>query len=174
MSRIPLRGPLFYQQELNTGDALERGDSPKFIVESVEAMFTELYGQNTTTAADIDALEAADVSLDARLDAIEPVVATHTTKLAQAGVASIDFGAYPGTFDTSLAITGQTGILTGSVLQAEVIATATADHSVDEVWVDRPIVVAGSISAGVGFTIYATARDGGRAYGLYTVHWKWI
>jgi hypothetical protein len=80
----------------------------------------------------------------------------------------------PGTFDTSLAITGQTGILTGSVLQAEVIATATADHSVDEVWVDRPIVVAGSISAGVGFTIYATARDGGRAYGLYTVHWKWI
>lgn len=89
-------------------------------------------------------------------------------------VATIDFGAYPGNFDTSLAITGQSGIVAGSSVGVELMAVATADHSADEHWVDRPIVVAGNISPGVGFTIYATARDGGRAYGLYTVAWKWF
>lgn len=92
---------------------------------------------------------------------------------SQAGATAIDFGAFPGSYDASLVITGQSAIVAGSIVQAWLVATATADHSADEHWVDPPFIVAGEISPGVGFTIRATARDGGRAFGLYTVHWKW-
>ncbi len=92
---------------------------------------------------------------------------------SQQGVTTINFGAYPGGYDATATVTGQTGIVAGSNLDAWIEATATADHSIDEHWVDPPLIVAGNIVPGVGFTIYGTARDGGLDYGLYTVHWMW-
>jgi hypothetical protein len=109
--------------------------------------------------------------------------------MATTGTATIDFGAFPGKTDTSLAITGQAAIVAGSYVEAWIRPTATSDHTVDEHIVDAPRVVAGNISAGVGFTIYAVdnANHGNRGemyckrtcgttprpYGQWTVAWVW-
>ena len=109
------------------------------------------------------------------------------------GTTTVNFGAFPGSSDTSIAVTGQTGILTGSLIEAWILPATTADHSADEHVFDTLNVIAGNISAGVGFTIYAvntsqlnepltpTDRSGGvsvggqgtRLYGLYSVGWVW-
>ncbi len=71
------------------------------------------------------------------------------------GSTTVDFGAFPGKTDATVAITGQTAILSGSLVAAWIMPKATADHSIDEHWVDPPVVYAGNVSAGTGFTIYA-------------------
>lgn len=71
------------------------------------------------------------------------------------GVAVVDFGAFPGASDASVTITGQAGIIAGSSVSAVIQATATADHSADEHWVETIAVAAGNIVAATGFTIYA-------------------
>jgi adenosine/AMP kinase len=70
------------------------------------------------------------------------------------GTATLDFGAFPGGSDASVAVTGQTGIAAGSFVEAWLSPAATADHTADEHLVETIKVVAGNISAGVGFTIY--------------------
>jgi hypothetical protein len=70
------------------------------------------------------------------------------------GLATLDFGAFPGASDASLAVTGQTGILSGSYVEAWLRPAVTTDHTADEHLVETIKVVAGNISAGVGFTIY--------------------
>lgn len=94
--------------------------------------------------------------------------------IGQLGAGVVDFGAAPGGFDASLVITGQQGINANAVVDAWVVATATADHSADEHWVDPPRVIAGAIVPGVGFTIYANAQSPGPAYGQWTVAWQWL
>lgn len=80
--------------------------------------------------------------------------------MATTGTAVVDFGAFPGTTDASVAVTGQASILSGSLVEAWLIPTATTDHSADEhVMAAAQIdIIAGNVSAGVGFTIYAVAR----------------
>ena len=106
------------------------------------------------------------------------------------GTATINFGSFPGATDTSVAVTGQGSILAGSLVEAWIFPTATADHSADEHWVDPPEVFAGNVSAGVGFTIYAVVKkraevgptsdsqrirniDMPMQYGQWTVGWVW-
>lgn len=107
------------------------------------------------------------------------------------GTTTINFGAFPGASDVTVTVTGQTGITGGSLVEAWIFPTATADHSVDEHWVDPPNVKAGNVVAGTGFTIYGSVMpqdtlslhqsaslrsvggDGGRAYGQWTVAWVW-
>ncbi len=91
---------------------------------------------------------------------------------SNSGVATIDFGAIPGATDTSLAVTGQTGILSGSTVIASIRPAATADHSVDEHRVEEIDICAGNISAGTGFTIYAKTRNR-MLYGQWSVSWMW-
>jgi hypothetical protein len=71
------------------------------------------------------------------------------------GTTTVDFGAFPGKSDTSVAVTGQTTILAGSLVEAWIFPTATADHTADEHMVETLKVMAGSVVAGTGFTIYA-------------------
>ena len=71
------------------------------------------------------------------------------------GTATIDFGAFPGASDASVVVTGQSGIVSGSVVQAWLRPVATADHTADEHWIETIRVVAGNIVAATGFTIYA-------------------
>lgn len=73
-----------------------------------------------------------------------------------AGVAEIDFGAFPGGSDASVTITGQTRIASTSAVQAWLQPAATADHTADEHRVETITVTAGNITPGVGFTIYAS------------------
>jgi hypothetical protein len=71
------------------------------------------------------------------------------------GTAEVDFGAFPGKSDASVVVTGQTGIVAGSLVEAWIRPADTADHLHDEHLVESIRVVAGSIVAGTGFTIYA-------------------
>lgn len=88
------------------------------------------------------------------------------------GTTALNFGATPGGTDASVTVTGQAGILAGSLVEAWILPIATGDHSIDEHLVERIEVVAGSIVAGTGFTIYGYCSVG-QTYGQFTVAWVW-
>ena len=110
------------------------------------------------------------------------------------GTSEVDFGAFPGASDTSVAVTGQTGIASGSLVEAWIRPVASADHTADEHWVENIKIVAGNIVAGTGFTIYAlnntpglgagsdavdgrfgvTPTNSSRLYGKWEVNWAWV
>jgi hypothetical protein len=109
------------------------------------------------------------------------------------GTAVLNFGAFPGATDASVAVTGQAGILAGSVVNAWLRPTASADHTADEHLVESLKVLAGNIVPGTGFTIYGLntseiseeplgwtgankagkAGQGTRLYGQWNVAWVW-
>lgn len=116
------------------------------------------------------------------------------------GTALVDFGAFPGASDASVAVTGQAAILAGSAVEAWLLPADTADHLADEHRLETLSVIAGNIVAGTGFTIYgvntsqinepvtpespvgpgapdAQPRDRGgkgtRLYGKWNVGWVW-
>lgn len=105
--------------------------------------------------------------------------------MAATGTATINFGSFPGATETSVAVTGQTGILAGSKVEAWLsLDTATAEHTTDEHHAESAnlVIVAGNIVAGTGFTIYVYVRnptgdhcraDGNRLYGRFTLNWAW-
>jgi hypothetical protein len=108
--------------------------------------------------------------------------------MASQGTTTVNFGAFPGKTDATVTITGQAGILAGSLVEAFIYPTATADHSADEHWVDPPRIMAGNIVAGTGFTIYCSAKpadanqiagnsklnvDAPMVYGQWTIGWVW-
>ena len=100
--------------------------------------------------------------------------------MSASGTTTLDFGAFPGTFDASATITGQAGIVAGSLVGAWIRPEATADHSADEHRIETIAIVADTIVAGTGFTIYGreagadtTRNEGHRLYGLFTVAWAW-
>lgn len=70
------------------------------------------------------------------------------------GTATLNFGAFPGVSDASVAVTGQTAIVAGSLVEAWIRPTATADHTADEHMIETLKVFAANIVAGTGFTIY--------------------
>ena len=97
------------------------------------------------------------------------------------GQTTVDFGAFPGKTDATATITGQAGIVAGSLVEAWIFPAVTTDHSPDEHRVEQIEVTAGDIVAATGFTIYAVNRAGGadkdvapRLYGLYNVGWVWV
>ena len=73
--------------------------------------------------------------------------------MAGSGTATLNFGAFPGASDTSVAVTGQAGIVSGSLVEAWIRPEATADHSADEHMLETIKVFAHTIVAGTGFTI---------------------
>lgn len=74
---------------------------------------------------------------------------------ATTGTVEVDFGAFPGASDASVAVTGQAGILAGSIVECWLRLAATTDHTADEHLVETIKVSCGNIVAGTGFTIYA-------------------
>ena len=45
------------------------------------------------------------------------------------GSTTLTFGAFPGGSDASVTVTGQAGILAGSLVEAWILPAATADHT---------------------------------------------
>jgi len=90
--------------------------------------------------------------------------------MATTGTTTVNFGSRA--TDTSVAVTGQAGIGGGSLAEAWIWPVATATNTADNHWVDDIEVVAGNVSNGVGFTIYAKCRTG-FAHGEFTVGWVW-
>ena len=74
--------------------------------------------------------------------------------MGASGTTTIDFGAFPGGSDASVAV-AQASIASGSLVEAWLFPAATADHTADEHVVESIKVFAGNVQAGVGFTIYA-------------------
>ena len=94
--------------------------------------------------------------------------------MATVGQATLTFGSIGAPVsDTSVAVTGQTGIGTSSKVEAWIRLASTAEHSVDEVLVEKLDVWTGVPTAGVGFTIYGAPREG-VTYGTYTIDWVWV
>jgi hypothetical protein len=94
------------------------------------------------------------------------------------GIATLDFGAFPGDTEATVVITGQAGILAGSLIEAWIRPETTADHSADEARVEDLDIVAGNIVAGTGFTIYGLHQHvvegfGTDIYGAFSVGWVW-
>lgn len=98
------------------------------------------------------------------------------------GSVTVDFGAFPGAPEASVAITGQTGILAASNVSTWISPVATTDHSADEQAYENIELVAYNISVGVGFTIRARPRNFAYAnpkpyqnllYGKFNVAWAW-
>ena len=90
------------------------------------------------------------------------------------GTATIDFGAYPGKAHATQVVTGQTGIVAGSLVEPWFGTGTTAQHNADEHKVSPSDIDLSysDIVAGTGFTIQAFVRKG-RAYGLYNLNWGW-
>ena len=99
--------------------------------------------------------------------------------MATTGTATLNFGsASSKTLDTSVDVTGQAGILSGSKVEAFLMADTTSDHSADEHVMARTMfeLVCGNIVAGTGFTIYAACADYVAKAGLtgqFTIQWVW-
>lgn len=117
--------------------------------------------------------------------------------MGASGRTTVNFGAFPGSFEASVAVTGQAGIIAGSDVEAWIEPDTTADHSADEHMVEAVAAKADrtSIIAGTGFTIRAfctsdkpevplgwlssgqsnagMAGKMQRLWGVWTVGWAW-
>lgn len=89
------------------------------------------------------------------------------------GEATLDFGAFPGATDASIAVTGQGSIVAASHVEAWVRPEDTVEHNIDEHKVDPPRVTVADIVAGTGFTIYGFANNN-RHYGRWNIAWAWV
>ena len=88
-----------------------------------------------------------------------------------AGTATIDFGAFPGSSEASVTITGLTGLTSGA--QAYFGADTSSSHTVSDHQYAAQLIglSVSSITAGVGFTIYARCLD--KMQGTFTVRYVW-
>lgn len=87
--------------------------------------------------------------------------------------ATLDFG--EGSNEASYVVTGESGIVAGSSVEAYLMATdSTNDHSInDHLYVANDLqLTCGTIVPGVGFTIYG--RSSQKLTGLYRVRWVWV
>lgn len=107
------------------------------------------------------------------------------------GTTTLDFGAFPGKSDASIAVTGQGAIVAGSLVEAWIRPVATADHTSDEHMLETLKVFAANIVAATGFTVYGFNTSqlnepvdppwsdgirGGKGtmiYGQWTIAWAW-
>lgn len=113
-------------------------------------------------------IEGADPTIDDHLSTKRYV----DSKSGAAGTALLNFGAFPGNSNISLDITGQSGLLASSIVDAWILPANTTDHSIDEHIVHSPEIFAGNIIAGIGFTIYGLANNG-LSYGVWNIGWRW-
>jgi len=88
------------------------------------------------------------------------------------GTGTLSFGAAPGTNYLEVVVTGETGILSGSQVEAYLMADVTADHNAIEHAIVPITLRCGAISAGVGFTVFVSTEW--RLTGDFTYHWVWI
>jgi hypothetical protein len=112
---------------------------------------------------------AADVGMSP-----EGQAAWNESHTLDSGIAIIDFGSYPGSNEASVVVTGITTIsATSKVLLFINADDTTNDHTAnDHKYVGVFLnMTAGVSTAGVGFTIYATAME--KLQGTFKLHWLW-
>lgn len=90
------------------------------------------------------------------------------------GTATIDFGAFPGSNEASVTVTGQTTIGATSKAEAFVMAddtTGTHTASDHRYFAMLAGLSCGTPTAGTGFTIYARSAE--KLQGTFTLRWVW-
>lgn len=90
------------------------------------------------------------------------------------GIATIDFGAFPGSNEASIAVTGETEISAESKADAFIMADdTTAGHTASDHRYIAALVAltCGSPVAATGFTIYGRCLE--KMQGLVKVRWVW-
>lgn len=90
------------------------------------------------------------------------------------GTATIDFGAFPGSNEASVAVTGQTSITATSKAEAFVMGDDTSGtHTANDHRYFSALVglTCGTPSAGTGFTIYARSTE--KLQGTFALRWVW-
>ena len=90
------------------------------------------------------------------------------------GTATIDFGAFPGGNEASIAVTGQTSITATSKAEAWIMGDdTTSDHTASDHRYFAALVglTCGTPSAGTGFTIYARSAE--KLQGTFALRWVW-
>jgi hypothetical protein len=91
------------------------------------------------------------------------------------GTAIIDFGAFPGSYEAAVNVTGQAAILATSKASAYVMGDDTTGyHSAeDHRWLQAFVTLScGTPTAASGFTIYARSPQE-RMVGTYALRWVW-
>lgn len=94
--------------------------------------------------------------------------------MAVIGQAEIDFGAFPGSNESSVAVTGQTAILNTSSVEAFLMADdTTTDHTAsDHKWIAALVgLTCTTPTTGVGFTIHARCIE--KLQGKFKIRWVW-
>ena len=107
-------------------------------------------GSNTALTTDLTAFGRSLID-----DADAAAARTTLGIVGAQGLTTINFGAFPGSSDASLDITGQAGIDSASVVTAWLQPADTDDHTADEHRIETISVMAGNVIGGTGFTIYA-------------------
>ena len=91
------------------------------------------------------------------------------------GEATIDFGAFPGANEASIAVTGQGTILSTSFAEAWIMADdTTSDHTANDhryVEVIGTKFICGTPTNAIGFTIYGRCVD--KLQGTFKIRWVW-
>lgn len=89
------------------------------------------------------------------------------------GTATIDFGAFPGSNEATVTVTGQGTIASDSAAEAWIMAEATSDHTAkDHTFAALLIALTcGTVVPGTGFTINATSPE--KLQGTFALRWVW-
>lgn len=91
------------------------------------------------------------------------------------GTTTIDFGAAPGANEASIAVTGISGIGGSAKVSAFIMSDDTSsDHTANDhkYFSSLASLTCGTVSAGVGFTIYA--RSIHKLTGQWSVRYVWV
>jgi hypothetical protein len=93
--------------------------------------------------------------------------------MANVGSTTINFGAFPGSNEASVAVT-DANILASSITDAWITAQSSSNHTVnDHAYAAALIGIStGAPFAGVGFTIYA--RSDVKLSGVFNLNWVWV
>lgn len=90
------------------------------------------------------------------------------------GTATIDFGAFPGSNEASVAVTDQTAITAASKAEAFVMGDDTSGtHTANDHRYFSALagLTCGTPAAGAGFTIYARSTE--KLQGTFSLRWVW-
>jgi len=162
MSQITLVGPTYHSQEFNTGDSVERGHSPKKLVDDINTMMTELYAADAAAAA-VAAVAAPVVFVDVVVSSAELLALFATPKTLVAAPAAGLMNVFEGIVISKPAGTAYAGVATGEDLAvgytdvAAPLATVETTGFLDQATVQTRYAPAYSAASGVNSITPAAA-----------------
>jgi hypothetical protein len=93
--------------------------------------------------------------------------------MGASGTFVLDFGAFPGSNEASVVITGQGALLADSETDAWISATDSGAHTANDAAYAAALVgvSTGALVAGTGFTVYGRSVE--KMQGTFNGQWAW-